>query len=118
MAKNKYGAKKDANHKELVVALEKMGVGVVDTSEKGGGFPDLICAVKFETLLVEIKNLKTAYGRRGLNDLQKKFAEEWTGGPVYVITSLDDCVLLANLELDSLYAYGGGAQVNVKAVAK
>ena len=109
----KRGGRKDENHDELVAALEKMGVGVIDTSDKGGGFPDLICAVRHETLLVEVKNLKTGYGRRGLNKNQKKFAQNWRGGPVYVIKDIDDCVLLANFDLDSLYAYGGFKQVNV-----
>ena len=117
MSRFKRGGRKDDNHDELVSALEKMGVGVVDTSEKGGGFPDLICAVRHETLLVEIKNRKTGYGRKGLNKNQKKFAESWTGGPVYVIESVDDCVLLANFELDTLYAYGGLNQVNVTNVS-
>jgi len=111
----KYGPKKDANHKELVAALEKMGVLTIDMSGVGGGFPDLICAVCKETLLVEIKNKKTGYGRKGLNKLQREFAENWAGGPVYVIYNLDDATKLANYELGSLYAYGGYNRLNVVA---
>jgi len=109
-----YAAKKDANHKELVSALEKLGVQVIDTSNHGGGFPDLICCVKHETLLVEIKNLDTGYGRRGLNKNQRKFAESWTGGPIYIIKNLDDVENLANGKLDKIYGYGGFNMLNVK----
>jgi Holliday junction resolvase len=110
---NKHGAKKDANHKELVTALKELSVQVIDTSQLGGGFPDLICCVRRETLLVEIKNTNTGYGRRGLNKNQKEFAESWTGGPIYVIKNLDDVESLANGRLDKLYAYGGYNLVNV-----
>ena len=113
MAKMKYGAKRDANHNELVTVLESLGVLVIDMSEKGGGFPDLICAVRHQTLLVEIKNTKTSYGKRGLNKLQKLFAEQWTGGPVYIITNEDEAIDLANGRLEKIYAYGGFAQLNV-----
>jgi hypothetical protein len=103
-----YGAKKDANHNELVAEMEKLCIQVLDTSGLGGGFPDCICNVRKRTLLVEIKNPKTAYGRKGLNDLQKLFADNWRGSPVYIVRTLDDVILLANLELDKLDHFGGG----------
>ena len=110
----KYGAKKDANHKELVGYLVDMKVGVFDASGIGGGFPDLICNVRRQTVLVEIKNLNTSYGRKGLNNLQKKWAESWSGGPVYIISDRDECVLLANGKFEDLLSYGGYDMENVK----
>ena len=107
LAMRKYGAKKDANHSDIVAALEKMSVQVIDTSDHGGGFPDLICCVRKQTLLVEIKNRDTAYGRRGLNKLQLKFAENWRGGAVYIVANLEDAQHLANGRLDRLVSYGG-----------
>lgn len=99
--------KKDHNHDEIVSALEKCGVQVIDTSHMGRGFPDLICCSRRETHLVEIKNPETHYGKRGLNGLQKKFAEEWRGGPVYIIRTVDDVEAFANGRLDDIDYYGG-----------
>jgi hypothetical protein len=101
----KYGAKKDANHAELVAAFKKLGVGVMDLSVMGCGVPDLLlwCAKRY--LLVDIKNRKTGYGRRGLNKNQKDWADEWTGGPVYLVYDMDDVVALANGHLDFVKRY-------------
>ena len=89
MAKRTYGAKKDANHQEVVDAMRALGASVIDTSHMGGGFPDLIVGYRGVTLLMEIKNLKTAYGRRGLNRTQVKWKEAWIGGPYNVVTDAD-----------------------------
>lgn len=89
---SKYGAKKDANHGEIVAALKAHGVSVIDTSGLGGGFPDLICGFSGLTLLVEIKNPKTSYGRRGLNSNQAKWKQEWTGGPYSVVSSVESAI--------------------------
>ncbi len=113
MAVKKYGAKKDANHAEIVAALRKCGVGVFDASDIGRGFPDLICGHRQLTHLVEIKNEKTPYGRAGLNEKQKKWARKWTGGPVYVIKNIQDVKSFAEGRFDELYAYGGYYNENV-----
>lgn len=89
MATRKYGAKKDANHNEIVSAFEELGASVIDTSAMGGGFPDLIIGCCGVTVLVEIKNLKTSYGRQGLNKNQAKWKEQWTGGAYAVVSSVD-----------------------------
>jgi hypothetical protein len=89
---SKYGAKKDANHGEIVAALKAHGVSVIDTSGMGGGFPDLICGFAGVTLLMEIKNPKTSYGRRGLNGNQVKWKQEWTGGPYSVVSCVDSAI--------------------------
>lgn len=82
-----YGRRKDANHNDVVDALTKAGAYVLDMSHVGSGFPDLIVGYKKETLLVEIKNPKTSYGRKGLNKNQLKWRESWTGGAYCVVDS-------------------------------
>jgi hypothetical protein len=82
-----YGRRKDANHNDVVDALTKAGAYVLDMSHVGSGFPDLIIGYKKETLLVEIKNPKTSYGRKGLNKNQLKWRESWTGGAYCVVDS-------------------------------
>jgi hypothetical protein len=83
----KYGAKKDANHHEVVDALKKAGAYVLDMSHVGGGFPDLIIGFCSKTILMEIKNPKTSYGKRGLNKNQLKWKEQWTGDTYCVVDS-------------------------------
>jgi len=100
-------AKKDNNHNEIVDALEKCGVQTFDMSHQGGGFPDLLCCLKGDNHLVEIKNPDTYYGRSGLNDLQQEFADRWTGAPVYIISTLDDVENFASSKLDKVPHYGG-----------
>jgi len=88
--------------------LEKLGVQTYDTSHIGGGFPDLLCNLRHETYLVEIKNPKTRYGKKGLNDLQESFARNWNGAPVYVISTGEDVENFANYRLDLVPHFGGG----------
>ena len=83
----KYGAKKDANHNEIVDALKKAGASVIDLSTVGNGCPDLIVGLQSKTILMEIKNPKTSYGRRGLNKNQIKWKEQWIGGTFCVVDS-------------------------------
>ena len=88
----KYGAKKDANHHEVASALEAIGVSVIDTSGLGGGFPDFILGFRGDTLLMELKNPKTSYGRRGLNPNQLKWKASWTGGPYAVVDGVEAAI--------------------------
>jgi len=103
MALMKYGAKKDANHAEIVEALKAHGACVIDMSHVGQGFPDLIVGFGGQTLLMEIKNPKTAYGKRGLNKNQARWRDEWIGGPFAVVSSIDGALAAVNaLRTDTL----------------
>lgn len=96
-AMKKYGAKKDANHKEVMAALKSL-VPVHDLSAAGCGVPDGIAWVNDGWQLFDIKNPKTGYGKRGLNERQKTWADKWDGGPVYLIYSEDDARAFARGE--------------------
>ena len=101
--KPRYVKIKDHNHDELVAYLNRIGCKVIDMSGVGDKFPDLLVLCS-ELLIVEVKNLKTGYGRRGLNDGQREFATWWTieGGKVYVIHNTADCLTLVSEDRDSL----------------
>ncbi len=98
----RYGVKKDANHKDVVDALEKLGAGVVDLSSVGCGVPDLVVWCKDVWHLVDIKNANTAYGKRGLNKRQRDWATNWKGGPVYMLYTIEDAAELVNGRLQNL----------------
>lgn len=84
-----YACKVDANHKEIVDAMKAVGASIIDTSRLGKGMPDVIVGFRGQTILMEIKNPKTQYGRKGLNANQRKWAEEWSGGPLSIVDSVD-----------------------------
>lgn len=93
----RYGAKKDANHVEIVAAMRLCGLSVLDVSTLGCGVPDLIVFIPqlAEIRLVEIKNLKTGYGRRGLNKNQRDWLKWWKGSDVIIVTSVQEVADLA-----------------------
>lgn len=103
----RHNAKKDANHNEIVGYLENGGAIVKDCSKMMHGMPDLLVWHMEAWHLVEIKNPNTAYGKKGLSPSQKKFADEWQGGPVYIVRTKEDCELFLIGELKKLDHFGG-----------
>jgi hypothetical protein len=111
-ARVKYGPKKDANHNEVVAEMRKY-CAVYDLSSHGMGLPDGLAWVNDAWHLFDVKNPKTAYGRRGLNKIQKKWLESWPGGPVYLIYNIDEAAQFAQGKFDGLKLFKGGLVENV-----
>lgn len=85
-------ATKDDNHDEIAKAFLRVGASVIHTHAVGRGFPDLLVCFRNQVYLVEIKNPNSYYGRKGLNELQKKLRDE--GWPVCVIRTCDEAMAL------------------------
>ena len=100
-------ARKDSNHNEMVEYLQKGGAVVKDCSKMMHGMPDLLVWHMEAWHLVEIKNPNTSYGKKGLSPSQLKFANEWQGGPVYIVRTKEDCELFLIGELKKLDHFGG-----------
>jgi len=100
---------KDLNHNEMVQAFLKLGCPSIDLSALGAGVPDLVVWCRTKYNLVEVKNPKSRYGKKGLNKNQTQWSDEWRGGPVYVVSTLEHVVHLANGREDQVPSYGGGA---------
>lgn len=98
-----YGCRKDDNHNEIVNALKQAGAYVLDMSHVGSGFPDLIIGFRSETILMEIKNPKTAYGRKGLNKNQLKWKESWTGGAYCVVDGVESALRMIGVKHETRY---------------
>ena len=81
----------DANQKEIVAALRESGASVIVCSHIGDGFPDLLVGYNGQTFLVEVKNPNTAYGKKGLNYDQAKFASGW-GGTVHIVRNAEEAM--------------------------
>ncbi len=74
-------ARVDANQDAIVSALRAAGASVYPIGQP----IDLLVGHRGVTLLMECKNPKTAYGRRGANPNQLTFMEAWLGGPVSTV---------------------------------
>lgn len=92
-----FGGRKDANHDEIVDALLAAGCAIIDTHKMGGGFPDLLVWYNGVIVLMEIKNLKTAYGRKGLSPRQSIFKQSWPG-KIHIVNNVAEALRAAGIE--------------------
>lgn len=88
--------RKDANHPEIVAALRKIGVFVVDLAGAADGIPDLLCGWHGTWKVVEVKDGQKSPSRRQLTPDQVEFhaicAER--GLPCFVVESVDEALSL------------------------
>lgn len=92
----RYAARVDDNHAEIVRALQRIGVYVVDCSHVGAGFPDLLCLFRGQVTLVEIKDGQKAPSRKRLTPAQTIFHAEVLakGCKVHVVETVDEAIWL------------------------
>ena len=76
----------DANQREIIAALERLGCSVVDTSGQGGGFPDLTVGRAGYTWLVEVKSKVGT-----LTPDQIEFRKTWRGNYL-LVRDVDDVI--------------------------
>lgn len=73
---------RDANHYDIVRALEAVGASVHDTSGVGDGFPDIVVGYRGVTYLMEIKDpaqAKKVKHADGLRGAQVEWHRAWKG---------------------------------------
>ena len=85
---NRYDAKTDENHTEIMSTFRDLGCSVFDLSAQGSGLPDLLIGVIGFNLLVEVKTEKTK-----LNKVQENFFDIWRGQKT-VIRTTDEAIEL------------------------
>lgn len=110
MARKKYGAKRDANHSEIFAEISAT-CPVKDLSDAGCGVPDGIAWVNDSWQWFDVKNPKTAYGRRGLNPVQKRWAGDWRGGPVFLIYNREEARRFAKGDFCGLKRFPSFGQI-------
>jgi Holliday junction resolvase len=84
--------KVDNNQLEIVKAFRSMGATVLNLSGVGKGCPDLLIGYKGISVLVEIKSKTGKF-----TEPQLKFMEQWRGGAVNRIDSVDGAIRLIKL---------------------
>lgn len=88
-----YKKRVDENQKQLVHTFIALGCSVLNLSTVGKGCPDLLIGYRGKTVLVEIKsNSKATF-----TDPQIKFMQEWRGGAVSRIDSVDAAIRLIKM---------------------
>ena len=88
-------ARVDENQTEIVKALREAGAYVYYIKEPC----DLLVGYEGETLLMEVKNPDSAYGKKGFNENQLDFAENWKGGPFCLVDSVESAMRMLKLML-------------------
>lgn len=74
-------ARVDANQDAIVSALRAAGATVLPIGQP----VDLLVGHRGVTLLLEVKNPKSRYGKAGANENQREFMDAWRGGPVSLV---------------------------------
>jgi hypothetical protein len=81
----------DDNQNDIVTALRKAGATVRIISQ-GEGIPDLLVGFRGETMLMEVKDGDKPPSARALTDAEKKFFDDWRGGLLVIVESVEDAL--------------------------
>ena len=87
----RYANRIDANQNKIVDALRKAGA-VVRIISQGDGIPDLLVGYKGYTILMEVKDGAKVPSARKLTEAEQKFFDDWRGGMVVVINSVEEAL--------------------------
>ena len=84
-------ARVDDNQSQIVDALRAIGA-TVRVVTQGGGLPDLLVGFRGHTILMEVKDGDKPPSKRALTPAEQKFFDEWRGGLVVVVNSIDEAI--------------------------
>jgi hypothetical protein len=92
-----YKKRVDENQKQIIHTFIALGASVLNLSRVGEGCPDILVGYQKHSVLCEIKkDSKASY-----TESQVKFMQEWRGGPVSRIDSVDAAIrLIKMLDID------------------
>ena len=92
-----YKKRVDENQKTIVHTFIALGASVLNLSTVGRGCPDLLIGYRGKSVLVEVKSPKGTF-----TEPQIKFMQEWRGGAVSRIDSVDAAIrLIKILDMDN-----------------
>jgi len=88
-----YKKRVDDNQKQIIHTFIALGASVLNLSRVGEGCPDILIGYKKHSVLCEIKrDNKAPY-----TESQVKFMQNWRGGPVSRIDSVDAAIRLIKM---------------------
>jgi len=87
-------SKVDANQKEIVAALRRIGTSVLSLSTIGDGCPDLLCSHQGRMMFLEVKR-----PGRPLSPQQVQWVSVWDPHcPIFVVESINDAIYAVTTE--------------------
>jgi len=87
-------SKVDANQREIVDALRRVGVSVLSLAALGDGAPDLLCSFRGRLSLLEVKRT-----RRALRPSQTRWHAQWDDAcRIHVVTNDVEAIAAATAE--------------------
>jgi hypothetical protein len=81
----------DANHGDIVCALEQVGASVQSLAAVGDGCPDLLVGRSGYVFLLEVKDGSKPPSRRVLTQDQRDWIN-WFNGDVHIVTSVEEAI--------------------------
>lgn len=87
----RFAARVDANQDQIVSVLRAAGA-IVRIVTQGNGLPDLLVGYRGNTILMEVKDGKKPPSARKLTEAEQKFFDEWRGGALYIVESVDEAL--------------------------
>jgi hypothetical protein len=87
----RYAKRIDANQNAIVETLRECGATVRVVSQ-GDGIPDLLVGYQGYTILMEVKDGGKVPSARKLTPAEQKFFDEWRGGMLVVVNSVEDAI--------------------------
>jgi len=88
-----YKKRVDDNQKQIIHTFIALGASVLNLSRVGEGCPDILIGYKKHSVLCEIKrDNKAPY-----TESQVKFMQNWRGGPISRIDSVDAAIRLIKM---------------------
>jgi rhamnose utilization protein RhaD (predicted bifunctional aldolase and dehydrogenase) len=88
-----YKKRVDANQKQIIHTFIALGASVLNLSRVGEGCPDILIGYKNQSVLCEIK----ANELKRYTEPQIKFMQNWRGGAVSRIDSVDAAIRLIKM---------------------
>ena len=93
-----YKKRVDENQKQIIHTFIALGASVLNLSRVGQGTPDLAIGYKGKTVFVEVKS----FDKAKYTEPQVKFMQNWRGGAVSRIDSVDAAIrLIKMLDMDN-----------------
>ena len=87
----RYANRIDANQNAIVDTLRGCGATVRIVSQ-GDGIPDLLVGYQGYTILMEVKDGSKPPSARTLTPAEQKFFDEWRGGMVVIVNSVEEAI--------------------------
>lgn len=84
-------ARVDENQSDIVSSLRAIGA-IVRVISQGDGIPDLLVGFQGQTFLLEVKDGNKPPSARKLTPAEQKFFDEWRGGRLAVVNSVDEAI--------------------------